>query len=162
MGIFVVLYVITIILIAEKDRREVKINRKLLVCGIIASIFYMIYEYIIDANSIYWSAIYLEIHAILLAIDTFILKRYAKDSYIIKIIMLLNIILAFTKLEITIYTIIMSIVAILINLLILQLKKKKNGNKKIKLDEIPIGFFIGASNVIVLFMIFFISNYCIE
>lgn len=162
MGIFVLLYVITIILIAEKDRREVKINRKLLVCGIIASIAYMIYEYIIDSSSIYLSAIYLEIHAILLAIDTFILKRYAKDSYIIKIIMLLNIILAFTKLEITIYTIIMSIVAILIYLLILQLKKKKNGNKKIKLDEIPIGFFIGASNVIVLFMIFFISNYCIK
>lgn len=162
MKIFVLLYVIAIILIAEKDRRQIKIDRNLLLCGIIGSIVYMIYMYIIEPSSIYWSAIYLEIHAILLAIDTFVLKRYARDSYIIKILMLLNIIFTFTKLEITIYTIIMSILAILIYLLILQLRKKKNGNKKIKFDQIPVGFFVGASNLIILVMMFCITNYWIK
>ena len=161
MKIFVLLYVITIILIAEKDRRKRDIDRKLLVCGIIASIVYMIYNYIIDPSSIYWSAIYLEIHAILLAIDTYVLKRYAKDSYSIKLLILSNIIFAFTKLEITIYTIIMAIVAILIYVLILKIKKKKHGNKKIKFDEIPVGFFLGASSVIALMMMVFIEYYCI-
>lgn len=162
MKIFVLLYVIAIILIAEKDRRQTKIDRSLLLCGIIGTIIYTIYMYIIEPSSIYWSAIYLEINAILLAIDTFVLKRYAKNSYIMKILMLLNIIFTFTKIEITIYTIIMSIIAILIYLLILQLRKKKNGNKKINLEEIPVGFFMGASNLIILIMMTFIKNYYIK
>lgn len=159
MKIFILLYVVAIILIAEIDRRKIKIHKNLLISGIIASMGYMIYLYIKDASSIYCTAIYLGIYAILLAIDTFLLRRYAKDSYILKILILINIIFVFTGLDIAIYTIMMSIVAILIYLLILQLKKKKNGNKKIKLDEIPVGFFVGASNVMVLIMMAFIHYY---
>lgn len=157
MKIFVLLYVISIILIAEIDRRKIKIDRNILTCGIIGSMAFIIYMYIINSSSIYESIIYLGVHCFLLGLDTFILKKYANDSYLIKLLILLNIIFTFTKLKITIYTIILAIVAILIYLLILQIQKKKNGNKKIKFDEIPVGFFIGASNVIILIMMEFLK-----
>lgn len=158
MKIFVLLYVIAIILIAEKDRRQRNIDRKILVYGMSVSMLNMIYMYIKEPDSIYASAIYLGIYVILLTIDTILLKKYANDSYNIKIIMLLNIIFAITKWKITIYTIIMAFIAILIYVAILQLNKKKNGNVKIKFNEIPIGFFIGGSNIITLIMIAVINN----
>lgn len=158
MKIFVLLYVIAIILIAEKDRRQRNIDRKILVYGMSVSMLNMIYMYIKEPDSIYASAIYLGIYVILLTIDTILLKKYANDSYNIKIIMLLNIIFAITKWKITIYTIVMAFIAILIYVAILQLNKKKNGNVKIKFNEIPIGFFIGGSNIITLIMIAVINN----
>ena len=58
-------------------------------------------------------------------------------------------------------TVAMSIVAIVIYILLRKTLQKNVGNKKIKFEEIPIGFYIGASNIIVLFMMTFITNYCI-
>lgn len=159
MKIFILLlYVIAIISIAEKDRRQRNIDRKILVYGMGISMLNMIYMYIIDSDSIYESIIYLGIYVILLIIDTILLKKYANDSYNIKTIMLLNIIFAITKWEITIYTTVMAVTAILIYIAILQLKKKKNGNKKIKINEIPIGFFIGGSNILILIMTAVMNN----
>lgn len=159
--IFVVLYLTAIILISGIDKEYRKIDKRVLAYGIIISIIYMIYLYTIDATSIYRYAIYLAIYVILLSIDTFLLRRYAKDSYIINILMLLNMILIITEAEICIMTVIMAILAISIQILLVKFTQKNVGNKKIKLQEIPIGFFIGSSNIIVLFMMTFISNYCI-
>lgn len=157
---FIVLYLTAIILISGIDKEYRKIDKKVLAYGIIISIIYMIYLYTIDSTSIYRYAIYLALYVILLSVDTFFLRRYAKDSYIISILMLLNMILIVTEAEIFIMTVIMAIVAIAIQILLVKLTQKNVGNKKIKLQEIPIGFFIGASNIIVLFMMTFISNYC--
>lgn len=158
---FIVLYLTAIILISGIDKEYRKIDKRVLAYGIIISIIYMIYLYTIAATSIYRYAIYLAIYVILLSIDTFLLRRYAKDSYIINILMLLNMILIVTEAEISIMTVIMAALAIAIQILLVKLTQKNVGNKKIKLQEIPIGFFIGASNIIVLFMMTFISNYCI-
>mgnify|MGYP007083915087 FL=1 len=38
-------------------------------------------------------------------------------------------------------------------MLILQLNKKKNGNKKIRLDKVPVGYFISVSNIAILFLL---------
>ena len=58
-------------------------------------------------------------------------------------------------------TVIMTIIAILIYMLIKNLIQKKVGNKKTKFNQIPVGYFIGASNIIILFMMTFITNCCI-
>ena len=94
----------------------------------------------------------------LLVIDTFLLRRYAKSSYIISILMLLNIIFIFSKIEIFIYTTIISMVEVLLYILISQKRQKKNGNKKIKFNEIPIGYFIGVSNIIIFFIVALLNN----
>ncbi len=147
-----ILYVTAVILISGIDKEYIKINKSVLAYGIIISILYMIYLYTIGETSIYRYAIYLVIYVALLSIDTILLRNYAKDSYIIDLLMFLNIIFVFTEAEIFILTIIMAVIAILIYILIRKINQKKNGNKKIKISEIPIGFYIGASNIIILFI----------
>ena len=75
--------------------------------------------------------------------------------------MLLNMILIVSEAQIFIMTVVMALLAILIYILLRKTLQKNVGNKKIKFQEIPIGFYIGASNIIVLFMMTFITNYCI-
>ena len=158
---FVILYLTAIILISGIDKEYKKIDKRVLAYGIIISIIYMIYLYTVESTNIYRYAIYLAVYIILLSVDTFILRRYAADSYVIDILMLLNIILIISGVQIFIMTVAMSIIAILIYILLRKTLQKNVGNKKLKIKEIPIGFYIGASNIIVLFMMTFITNYCI-
>lgn len=155
---FIILYLTALILILAIDKEYKKIDKKVLTYGVIISIAYMIYLYIVGETSLCRYAIYLAIYIIILLIDTFLLRKCAKDSYICNILMLLNVILIFTEIEILIMTVIMSILAILIYILITNITQKKTSNKKVKLSEIPIGFYIGTSNIIVLFMMTLINN----
>ena len=159
--IFGMMYISTLVLIAGIDRNYLKIDKKLIAFGIIASIVYMIYLFMVELTSIYLSTIYFSIYMILLVIDSFLLRKYAKDSYIVNLLMLLAIMLVFTDLKTLTYTLVMAVIAIGLYTVLLKIQQKRNGNKKIKLKEIPIGYFVAASNVIVLFMIRIFENYCI-
>ena len=159
--IFSMLYISTLVLIAGIDRGYSKIDKKILAFGIISSILYMLYLCIVDLTSIHLSIIYFAIYMILLVIDSFLLRHYAKDSYIVNLLMVFAIILVFTDLKTLTYTIIMAFTAVIIQILLLYANKKKNGNKKVKINEIPVGFFVTASNIIVLFMVKIFENYLI-
>lgn len=155
MYVLTILYITTLTIIAGIDQEYIEIEKKLTTIGIIISIIYIIYLYVIDPSSIYFNIICLGIYLILLTVDTIFLRRYAKNSYTIGILMLLNIILIFSEKDILAYTIIMASVEILIYILILKMKQKKSGNKKVKINEIPVGYFISASNIIILLMLAF-------
>ena len=155
--VFTILYLTEIILISGIDKEYNKINKKVLAYGIIISILYMIYLYTIDSTSIYRYAIYLAIFVILLIMDTLILKKYAIESNIIKIIILLNIILIFTEKSIFIATIITTLFEIILYVIFENSRKRKN--IKINISNIPIGFFIGFSNIIILLAISLTNNY---
>ena len=62
------------------------------------------------------------------------------------------IILMFMDGIISIYTILLFIVEILVHIIIRKVTSKKNGNIPIKIEEIPLGFYLGASNIITIFM----------
>ena len=158
---FSMLYISTLVLIGGIDRVYTKIEKRVLSFGIVSSIMYMIYLSLIDLASLRLSAIYLAIYIILLMIDTFLLRRFAKDSYIVNILMLLTIILAFTDLRTLTYTIIMAFFGIIMFMFMQKQQKNKNGNKKLKINEISVGYFIAASNVMILFMIRIFENYYI-
>ena len=159
--IFAMIYISTLIIIAGIDKYYLTIEKRVLAFGIISSIMYMLYLCIIDLASVYLNGIYLVIYIGLLLIDTFLLRKYAKDSYIINTLLLLCVILVYTDLNTLIHTISMAFIAIVLYSLLLKSQQKKNGNKKIKISEIPVGYFIAASNIIVLFMIRIFENYCI-
>jgi len=159
--IFAILFISALVLIAGIDKIYSKIDKKTLAFGIVSSIMYMLYLCIVDLASIHLNVIYLVIYLLLLMIDSFLLRKFAKDSYIINLLMLLMMILAFTDLKTLTYTVIMAIIETGLYILLLNTQKKINGNKKIKINEIPIGFFIAASNIMVLFMVRFFHNYLI-
>ena len=156
-----ILYLTAIILISGIDKEYRKIDKRVLAYGIIISLIYMIYLYTVGGTSIYRYAIYLAIYIILLCIDAFLLRKKAEDSYTIDILFLLTIILIVTDFKIFIMTVIMTIMAIAIYMLIRRFELKKKGNIKPKLKEIPIGFYIGVSNIVVLFGMTILTNYMI-
>ena len=159
--IFSMIYVSTLVLIAGIDRVYTKIEKKTLAFGIITSILYMLYLCVVDLATINLNVIYLAIYMILLVIDSFMLRKFAKDSYIVNLLLLMTLILVFTNLKILTYTLVMAIIAVILYMIMLKFQQKKKGNKKIKINEIPIGFFVAASNVIVLFMVRIFANYMI-
>ena len=159
--IFAMLYISTLVLIAGIDKIYLKIEKGMIAFGIVSSIIYMIYLFLVDLASIHLNIIYLGIYMVLLLIDSFLLRRYARDSYVLDILMLLGIILVFTDLRTLTYTLVMALIAIILNSLLIKIQTKNQGNKKIKIKEIPVGFFIASSNIIVLFMIRIFENYII-
>lgn len=159
--IFAIIYVSTLVLIAGIDRNYSKIEKKTLAFGIVVSIIYMLYLCIVDLVSIYLNVFYLALYMVLLIIDSFLLRRFAKDSYIVNLLMVLVMILVFTDLKTLTCTLIMTVIAIGLYVLLTNSQKKKNGNKKLKINELPVGFFVASSNIIVLFMVRIIENFLI-
>ena len=158
---FSILYISVLVIVAGIDRNYSKIEKRVLSFGIISSIIYMLYLCCIDITNVYLWIIYLVIYIILLVIDNFLLKKYAKDSYIINILLLLTIIYVFTDLKLLIYTLTMALIACFFQMIFIKSQQKKNMVNDMKIREIPLGFFIGASNIIVLFITRIFENYCI-
>ena len=102
------------------------------------------------------------IHIILMTLDMFLLKKRAKDSYTIDTLILLNIMLMCWDVRILFYTIWITLLTILIDLIILKIRQKKSGNKQIKLSEVPIGFFLCVSNMVAIGIQIIISNYILK
>ena len=150
MYLFTVTYLTMLVIIAGIDNKYVNIEKKIITSGIIVSIMYIVFLYIIDPSSIYFNTMCLASYMILLIIDTVFLRRYAKNSYTIGILMLFNIILIFSEVDIFAYTMSMTAIEIISYLLVLKINQKRKRNKKIKIDKIPVGYFVAASNIIVL------------
>lgn len=146
---FWVLYFTFIVLIAGIDKETRNINKSVLMYGIIISIMYIIYLYIIERTAIYRYVIYLIYLAILLLIDTIILRKYAKNNYIFSILILLTIMLIFTAEYVTLNTIITTLLIISIYLLSKKLKNNKSKQSVKQYNgDIKIGFIMAISNII--------------
>lgn len=150
---FTILYLTTLIIIAGIDKKYLNIEKKVTTSGIIVSMIYIVYLYTIDPSSIYFNTMCLAIYMILLILDTICLRRYAKNSYTIGILMLFNIILVFSETNLLLYTIAMTAIEILMYLLILKINQKKNGNRKIKINKIPVGYLVSVNNIIILLVL---------
>lgn len=154
--VFFVLYFTFIILIAGIDKEEKSINKSVLIYGIIISIIYIVYLYIVEKTNIYRYVIYLILSILLLYINNINQKKENKNSYINLVIILLLIITIFTKEYITISCIISILIIISFYLFLhkdINLKNfisNENNNKKI-----AIGMYLAIFNIIY-FMIFLV------
>ena len=151
---FLVLYFTFIILMAGIDKESRTINKPVLMYGVIVSIMYIVYLYIIEKSSIYRYVIYLILFILLLILDTVILKKYSEDNYTYSILTTIIIMAIFTGEYVTISTRITTWLMISIYLLIKRFKNSKN-NKKMKLysDNLKIGLYLSISNIIYFIMV---------
>ena len=146
---FFVLYLTYIILICGIDKETKKMDKLVSVYGIVISILYMVYLCIVEQASIYRYGIYLVFFIIILLIDTITLKKYAKNSYINGILLMIIIMSVFTNEYILISGVILSLLTIAIYMLIYKIDKKiKNKHAKNIAKDIPIGFCLGVCNII--------------
>ncbi len=152
---FLVLYLTFIILICGIDKENRKIDKLVSVYGIVISIMYMVYLCIVEQANIYRYGIYLILYIIILLFDTIALKKYAKNSYVTGILLMIITMTVFTNEYIAGCSIIFTLLAIFFYLVIYKIKEKRRKGKKTErqiADKISIGFFLGVCNVIMLML----------
>lgn len=156
---FIALYVTYIILIAGIDKENRKIDKLVSVYGVVISIMYMLYLCIVEQTNIYRYGIYLILYIIVLVLDTITLKRYAKNSYVSGILLMIITMLIFTNEYITANAIIFTLLAISFYLIIYKVKERK-GRKSEKqvASQLSIGFFLGTFHILMLMIVLFVSN----
>lgn len=148
--IFGLLYLATLFIIAGIDKEKIQIEKSVLLFGYMIETLYIVYLYIVEKDpNIYRYVIYLAIICILIILDTFVLRRKAKNSYPIDILLLCMFIVTFTYPAVSILTIIMTLLTIAFYMLMQKIRSKKGKNTKIG-DKLPIGFFLCMSNTIML------------
>lgn len=150
-GAFIALYLCFIFIMAGIDKENRKIEKSVSMYGILLSIAYIVYLCIIENDSIYRYIIYLVFYILILILDTITLKKYAKNSYINGVILTAITMVIFTGEYVTINTIIMTSLAVAINLLlhkINNIRKKVRREKKNYGENITYGFYLALSNIV--------------
>ena len=147
--VFFVLYFTFIVLMAGIDKEYRTINKPVLMYGVIVSIMYIVYLYIIEKTSIYRYAIYLVLFLALLLFDTINLKKRAKTSYTNSILIVILIMAIYTEEYVTIASIITTLLMISLNLLFKKLRKRKTTQTSEQYNNnIKIGFYLSIFNII--------------
>ena len=156
-----ILYLTTIFIIAGIDKERIRIEKPVLLFGFICVTLYMIYLYVIEKDtSIYRYVIYLLLSCLLLLFSIAFLRKKGQDSYTIDVLLLSMLMILYTYETVYIYTVIITLLAISIQLLIHKLHERKSKIvKKVKIEntKIPIGFYMCVANIIMLL----ITNYTI-
>lgn len=151
---FLILYFTFIILVAGIDKERKSINKPVLMYGVIISIMYIIYLYIIENTSIYRYVIYLILLMLLLLIDTISLKKFAKNNYTYSILILIIIMSIFTGEYITVSSIIMTLILISIWLLEKKLRNCRNMKSDKQYNvELKVGFYLCLFNILYFMLI---------
>ena len=149
--VFIVLYFTYLILIAGIDNEKRKINKPVNIYGITISLLYMVYLYIVGETNIYRYVIYIILYILILIFDTVTLKRMAKSTYVNGILMMLVTMVCFTGELVTATSIIITLLAIAIYILLYKLKnlrKRTQKTDKQVAGQISIGFYLAIANII--------------
>ncbi len=158
------LYLATLFIIAGIDKEKIKIEKPVLLFGFICVAIYMIYLYVVENDSsIYRYVIYLILSCLLLLFSIEYLRKKGQDSYPIDVLILSMLMVLYTYETVYIGTVIITLLATSLQLLICKLHKKRSKVvKKVKIqnEKIPIGFYMCVANIIVLlstnFMVFYL------
>ena len=159
---FMVLYITFIVLLSGIDKENKKIDKLVSFYGIVISIMYMLYLCIVEQTSIYRYGIYLGLYIIVLLLDTITLRKYAKNSYVTGILLMIITMCIFTSEYITANAIIYTLLVIFFYMLLYKIKERKNRNKKTDkqiADRLSIGFFLGTCNIIMTLLVLWVINY---
>ena len=149
--VFIILYFTYLILIAGIDKEKRKIDKPVNIYGIVISLLYMVYLYIVGETNIYRYVIYIILYILFLTLDTVTLKRFAKSAYLNGILIMLVTMVCFTGELITATAIIITLLSIAIYILLYKLKSLKKRNRKTDKQiagQISIGFYLAISNII--------------
>ena len=156
---FLVLYLSAIVIIAGISLEKKKIEKSVIYYALGILVLYIIYLCIVGTPNIYRYIMYLSITLILLIFDTINLKKKARTSDVLSVLILINIMAVFTGEFITILTITTTLLAILLYIIICKIKQIRskviNNEKKIS-DNLNIGFYLTISNIVMLIAVMYI------
>jgi len=148
---FLLVYVSILFIIAGIDKENIKIEKDVLVFGYIVEAIYIIYQYTLGYFNVYQYVMYLILFILLLILTNISLKITLKEKYFIQNLYLSLYMIIFNGSKIFILTVILTLFSIAIYKIL----------SKEKIKEIPIGFYLCISNILVIAMSNIIMNYMI-
>lgn len=148
--VFGILYIVTLTLIAGIDKERKQIQKGVLLFGILIVGIYILYLSIVEQFIIDRYAIYLFFMFICMGIDAWRCKKNKTSNSTILILVLALLTLLFTGIKAFILTIILTLVAIGIETVRTKNKKEEN---------LPIGFYLCVSNLVIFILQNFVYSY---
>lgn len=153
--LFFILYIASLFIIAGIDKEKIKIEKSVLLFGLILGICFMIYVCISKMQVIYTYIIYLMIIMILLILDSVFLKKNLTENYLVNIVILSLYMIVFTGIETFYYTVVFSLLLITFSIIlniIKKVKKRKNIINTGQSAKIPIGYYLAVSNIFIMIL----------
>ena len=148
------LYIAALFIIAGIDKERIRIEKPVLLFGFICASLYMMYLYIVENNAnMYRYVIYLILSCLLILFSIVYLRKKGKDSYAIDVLVLSMLMILYTYEVVYIYTVITTLLAVAIQLLIHKIINRKTKTVKkesIKDVKVPIGFYMCTANIVIL------------
>lgn len=156
------LYFSGIFIIAGIDKQKIKVQKQVLIYTITICAIYIVYLYIAQKININRYIIYLLVVILLIILDTLKLRKKGTESYSINVVILAICMAIFTGEQIFMLTVIYTLLACSIYILIKKIEPKMK--KYIKQEnkpntKLPVAFFMCISNVIIYIFINFVVNY---
>ena len=148
---FLLIYMSVLVIVAGIDKENIKVQKEVLIFGYIVELIYIIYQYTLGNSDVYQYVIYLISFIILLILTNVSLKLTLKEQYFIEILYLCLYIIVFNGSKFFILTVILTLLSIIIYRIVSKSKRK----------NIPIGFYLCISNIIVIIISNIIMNYMI-
>ena len=148
---FLLLYISVLFIIAGIDKEKISIQKNVIAFGYVVEIIYIIYQCTLQNINVYQYVIYLIFLAIILILSIISLKLTATEKYYISILYLLLYIIIYCGSKLFILTAILTLIIIFIYSII---SKQKNKN-------IPFGYYLCVSNIIVIIISNILINYTI-
>lgn len=162
---FMALFITYLFITAGIDKESRKIEKPVSIYGIIISIMYIAYLCIVEKASIYRYVIYLVFYILVLALDTITLKKFAKNSYTLGLVLMTITIAVFTGEKVTLFSAIFAILIIAIYALLSKIKTSKNKaikTEKSAIANVQIGFYLSVANITSLLFALLYYNFLIK
>lgn len=154
------LYIAGLFIISGIDKEKKQIQNEVILYLIIVEAIYIIYLCIIEKASVYRYVIYLLVLVVVTTLNTIYYKKKVNDNYTLDCLTLLTLMLMFTYEVCSILTIIFTLLAISIELIIDKIiEKRVKYVKKTRKKEINLGFYLCVTNIITLITTNFIMFY---
>ncbi len=153
--LFFILYIAVLFIIAGIDKEKIKIEKSVLLFGLILGVCFMIYVCISKMQVIYTYIIYLILIMLLLILNVVFLKKNLTENYMISILILSLYMVIFTGIETFYYTIAFSLLLMVLTIIIKNIKgakKRKNIIDTDKNRKTPIGFYLSISNIFIMIL----------
>lgn len=137
-------------IIAVYDKKSKEIKKSALSWGIIAETIYLVYVMLVFNQTIIPKIFYYMILFFLILFDTILLRKRGKSNYAIQVLMLSMYLVIFTGEVIFVLTVIFTLLAIAMDIILRHLIKRKYVKEEKKESRLKdIGFYLCITNIIV-------------
>ena len=158
--LFLSLYISTLLIIAGIDKEKIKIQKSVIVFGLILAVCSMVYVCISKMQVIYTYIIFLSLTILMLILDTIYLKKNLLENYTISVLLLSLYMIMFKGAENFYYTVALALLIIVITMVARKIKERNRSKNVINTDkklELPLGFYMVISNITVLLIANFLK-----